>query len=178
MADTLLLLYSSTDGQTQRIMENIAATLSPASVELRDIQQPFTPQWDNYRAVLIGASIRYGHFNPAVEQFIGQHQQTLNTRPSAFFGVNLTARKEGKNTPQTNAYIKKFLQRSPWKPKLAAVFAGALYYPRYKWFDRIMIQLIMRITGGETDTSKEIEYTNWDKVKEFAQQFSELARLK
>ncbi len=31
-----------------------------------------------------------------------------------------------------------------------------------------MIQLIMKITGGETDTTKEVEYTNWQKVSEFA----------
>ena len=37
------------------------------------------------------------------------------------------------------------------------VFAGALLYPRYKWIDRVMIQLIMKITNGETDTTKEIE---------------------
>lgn len=34
-----------------------------------------------------------------------------------------------------------------------------------------MIQFIMRITGGETDTSKEVEYTDWQKVEAFADQF-------
>jgi menaquinone-dependent protoporphyrinogen oxidase len=32
-----------------------------------------------------------------------------------------------------------------------------------------MIQLIMRMTGGETDTSKEVEYTDWQQVAKFAQ---------
>ena len=45
------------------------------------------------------------------------------------------------------------------------MFAGALLYPRYKWIDRVMIQLIMKITGGETDTTKEIEYTDWGNLK-------------
>jgi menaquinone-dependent protoporphyrinogen oxidase len=35
-----------------------------------------------------------------------------------------------------------------------AVFAGALRYPRYRWYDRFMIRLIMKMTGGETDTVK------------------------
>ena len=52
------------------------------------------------------------------------------------------------------------------------MFAGALRYPRYRWFDRIMIQFIMRMTGGETDTSKEVEYTDWEKVTRFAQDFA------
>ncbi len=34
-----------------------------------------------------------------------------------------------------------------------------------------MIQLIMRMTGGETDTSKEVEYTDWQEVSRFTQDF-------
>jgi menaquinone-dependent protoporphyrinogen oxidase len=44
------------------------------------------------------------------------------------------------------------------------VFAGALRYPRYRWYDRFMIRLIMKMTGGETDTSKEVVYTDWQQV--------------
>ncbi len=67
--------------------------------------------------------------------------------PSAFFAVNLTARKPEKRSPQTNAYTRKFLLSSPWQPKQCAVFAGALRYPRYRWFDRVMIRFIMKMTG-------------------------------
>ncbi|CSD04558.1 protoporphyrinogen oxidase [Vibrio cholerae] len=35
----------------------------------------------------------------------------------------------------------------------------------------MMIRLIMTLTGGETDTSKEVEYTNWEKVSQFGEQF-------
>lgn len=64
--------------------------------------------------------------------------------------------------------------KSPWKPTLIGVFAGALYYPRYGWFDKTMIKFIMSMTGGETDTTKEVEYTNWEKVALFADKFKEL----
>lgn len=178
MADTYLLLYASTDGQTVKIMQQIAKELQQhtpqAQVHLHDVQQPLQPQWDTYRAVVIGASIRYGHFSRHVQRFIAQYAHELQQQPNAFFGVNLTARKPEKSTPQTNAYVRKFLQRSPWQPALAAVFAGALYYPRYRWFDRVMIQLIMRMTGGETDPSKEVEYTDWKKVSEFAEKVATL----
>jgi menaquinone-dependent protoporphyrinogen oxidase len=48
------------------------------------------------------------------------------------------------------------------------VFAGALLYSKYGFVDKFMIRLIMKITGGETDTSKDIEYTDWHKVDDFA----------
>ena len=124
--------------------------------------------------MLVGASIRYGYFNKVLDKFITQHLSQLNSMPSAFFGVNLTARKAEKSTPETNAYMRKFLDKTPWKPRLTGVFAGALLYPRYKWIDRVMIQLIMKMTKGETDPTKEIEYTDWNKVSEFATKFSKI----
>ncbi|WP_386688380.1 menaquinone-dependent protoporphyrinogen IX dehydrogenase [Lonepinella sp. MS14437] len=159
-----LILYSSYDGQTKRIAEFLASKLS-SEVEVRSISEQICFDFDR---IIIGASVRYGYFNKNLYKFIKKNTALLNSKPSAFFGVNLTARKDDKNTPETNVYVRKFLQCIAWKPQCSAVFAGALLYPRYNWFDRMMIKLIMKITGGETDTDKEIEYTNWDKVTEFA----------
>ncbi|MFZ7235100.1 menaquinone-dependent protoporphyrinogen IX dehydrogenase [Avibacterium avium] len=163
-----LILYSSYDGQTQKIAQFLAEKLS---AEVRSINENMADLAE-FERIIIGASIRYGHFNKLLYKFIEKNTALLNHKQTAFFGVNLTARKAGKNTPETNVYVRKFLQRISWKPSLSAVFAGALFYPRYGWFDRMMIRFIMKITGGETDISKEVEYTDWRKVAEFAEQFS------
>ena len=65
--------------------------------------------------------------------------------------------------------------------KVACYFAGALRYPRYRWYDRFMIRLIMKMTGGETDTRKEVVYTDWSQVASFAREIAHLtgdSRLK
>ncbi|MEG3128860.1 menaquinone-dependent protoporphyrinogen IX dehydrogenase [Pantoea cypripedii] len=170
-----LIVYSSRDGQTQKIAGRIAQTLAPQQLcDVIDVQQTTSLDWTQYDRVLIGASIRYGHFHPALMKFVTTHLTQLQQRASGFFSVNLTARKADKCTPETNVYTHKFLTQSPWQPDCCAVFAGALRYPHYRWFDRVMIQLIMRMTGGETDTSKEVEYTDWQKVALFAQDFVQL----
>lgn len=168
-----LLLYSSQEGQTRKIIEHIAQHMPEYSCEIRDLHQVTDVVLADYDKVLIGASIRYGRLNDKLYQFIQHNLTELRRGKAAFFCVNLTARKEqqGKDTPAGSAYIKTFLKKSPWQPERMAVFAGALYYPRYRWFDKMMIRLIMTLTGGETDTSKEVEYTNWDKVALFAEQF-------
>ncbi len=110
-----------------------------------------------------------------------KHTAVLNKLPGAFYSVNLVARKAEKRTPQTNSYTRKFLLSSPWQPDLCAVFAGALRYPRYRWYDRFMIRLIMKMTGGETDTRKEVVYTDWSQVASFAREIAHLtddSRLK
>lgn len=170
--EKILLLHSSTDGHTIKILNYIKEKLgSEVECELQNINLITTIDFTLYDRIMIGGSIRYGHLNKNLYAFIANNLSQLEQNKVAFFCVNLTARKVEKNTPETNAYMQTFLSKSKWIPELQAVFAGALYYPRYKWFDRVMIQLIMKITGGETDSSKEVEYTDWDKVEQFAIQF-------
>lgn len=173
--EKVLLLHSSCEGQTIKILKHIEQDLGEQyQCEYADVHLVSDIDLRIYDRVLIGASVRYGHLNKKLYQFIGQNLQQLQQANVAFFCVNLTARKEGKDTPATSAYIKKFLLKSPWHPKMMAVFAGALRYPRYNFFDRTMIKLIMKLTDGETDTTKEIEYTDWQKVSDFSQQFKSL----
>lgn len=171
-----LILFSTRDGQTREIASYLASELKELGVYADVVNLNRTPEieWAKYDRVVIGASIRYGHFHPALESFVKKHLQTLNTLPSAFYSVNLVARKPEKSSPQTNSYTRKFLLSSPWKPDHCAVFAGALRYPRYRWYDRFMIRLIMKMTGGETNTSQEVVYTDWQQVAHFAREIAQL----
>lgn len=163
-------------GKQKKIILKMAEQLRTLGREcdIRDLNTEQSLNLAAYDKVLVGASIRYGHFNKKLLRFATTHQNQLNSMNTAFFAVNLTARKEGKDTVETNAYTRKFLEACPWKPTLKSVFAGALFYPRYKWFDRTMIRLIMKMTDGPTDPNTEIEYTNWENVTQFASEFDKL----
>lgn len=172
-----LILYSTREGQTREIATRLGVELKAMGREsdIRNLHGIDDISWGEYDRVVIGASIHYGHFNRAVNQFIARYQQQLSEIPSAFFSVNLVARKPEKSTPETNPYTHKFLMNSPWKPGCCAVFAGALRYPRYGWLDKFMIRLIMKMTDGETDTRKEVVYTDWQQVAQFAAEIAQLA---
>jgi menaquinone-dependent protoporphyrinogen oxidase len=124
--------------------------------------------------IVIGASIRYGKHQPLVAQFIQRHQALLESKRNAFFTVNIVARKAEKNRPETNPYLIKFLRQISWKPQLLGVFAGKLDYPRYGFFDRFMIRLIMRMTQGPTDPTAVIDFTDWQQVEAFGQRLSSM----
>lgn len=174
----ILILFSTRDGQTREIAAAIASELKEQTfdVDMVNLHRAEAIAWQDYAGVVIGASIRYGHFHATLESFVKKHQQALKALPSAFYTVNLVARKPEKRTPQTNSYTRKFLLNSPWEPDRCAVFAGALRYPRYSWYDRVMIRLIMKMTEGETDTSKEVVYTDWQQVTHFAREIAQLVR--
>ncbi|MEN0615653.1 menaquinone-dependent protoporphyrinogen IX dehydrogenase [Klebsiella indica] len=173
-----LILFSTRDGQTHEIASFLASELKEQGIDTDtvDLNRTHDIEWSQYDRVVIGASIRYGHFHPALGRFVKKHLQSLQSLPGAFFSVNLVARKPEKRTPQTNSYTRKFLLNSPWKPQRSAVFAGALRYPRYRWYDRFMIRLIMKMTGGETDVRKEVVYTDWQQVGRFAQEIAQMTR--
>jgi menaquinone-dependent protoporphyrinogen oxidase len=170
-----LFLYSTREGQTKKILEFMVERLPDHECDLIDIHTCVSVDLSSYDKVLIAASIRYGKFNKLLYQFIDRHHAALTKAHAMFVCINLTARKEseGKDTAEGSVYVKTFVTKSPWIPTYIAVFAGALRYPRYNLFDRYMIKLIMKLTGGETDTSKEVEYTNWGKVSKFAKYFAE-----
>lgn len=169
----VLLLYTTHEKQTLKIMQRIKTHLEgKCDCDLIELLPDTKIDLGNYKAVLIGCSIRYGFYSKTMKKFIDDNYQQLNALKSGFFGVNVVARKPNKNTPETNLYTKKFLAKIAWQPTIKAVFAGALYYPKYNWFDRNMIRFIMWLGKGDTDVTKEvIEYTNWTKVDEFAEQF-------
>ena len=164
-----LFLYSTTDGHTKRICEYIGNILKqqnheikidPISLELKKLSE--------YDAIILGASIRYGKHQKSVFNFINKHKDLLETKKSAFFSVNVVARKNEKNSPNTNPYMKKFLKTSSWQPNKLGVFAGKVDYPSYKFFDKYIIRMIMWITKGPTDISQSYEFTDWKVVENFA----------
>ncbi len=165
-----LLLTSSTDGQTEKIMRVLAAEMLTDAYDIKNIHaiNENDIDWEAYDKVVIGASIRYGHYHKKLYGFIARHYGQLNQKQAYFFGVNLVARKSAKNTPETNSYTRKFLNKIAWKPKKSAVFAGACRWSQYNFWQTKIIQLIMLITKGPTDTSQDIEFTDWDNVRSFA----------
>jgi len=166
-----LIIFSSTDGHTKKICEKIASFLNESSnVRLTSLLDAKKINLSNFEKIIIGASIRYGNYSQELFKFVNLNKNILDKKKSAFFSVNVVARKPGKNTPETNPYIKKFLRKSKWIPKKINVFAGKVDYPTYNLLDKYIIKLIMFITNGPTDTTRSYEFTDWSKVKDFTEE--------
>lgn len=165
-----LIIYSTTDGHTRTICSQIASTIGAHGheVDLRPLKDNAEIDLTPYDKIILGASIRYGKHQPEVFSFIERNLALLEQKESAFFTVNIVARKSHKNQPDTNPYMQKFLQQIDWKPDHLEVFAGRLDFPRYKWSDRMMIRFIMWMTKGPTAKDTVVEYTDWDRVRAFA----------
>ena len=163
----ILLTYSTVDGHTKTICEKILSYSKTSQVDILPIDSSINIK--DYDTVVIGASIRYGKYREEIFEFIKENEELLDSKDNAFFSVNVVARKENKNKPETNPYLIKFLNKISWQPKILDVFAGKIDYPKYKFLDKYAIKFIMWITKGPTDTSKVYEFTDWNRVKSFAE---------
>ena len=174
---SVLIIYTSFDGQTARVAERIGTRLQDAghNVTVR-AAEALEVLWelDTHDAILIGGAIRFGKHKRYLVELVRDHLEDLVRRPTAFFSVCKSAGGPGARPDAAQRYIDEFLQRTGWKPAFARSFAGALRYTRYNFFIRSMIRLIMTVTGGDTDTSRDFEYTDWSAVDAFADEFATL----
>ena len=106
-----LIIYSSTDGQTKKICETIKENLTSGNkFQLISLDEALHFNLEKCEKIIIGASIRYGRHNKKVIDFIIKNKNILKLKKTAFFSVNVVARKEEKSTAETNPYILNFLK--------------------------------------------------------------------
>jgi len=88
--------------------------------------------------------------------------------PSLFLSVCLGVLE--RDNPKAQAELarigEKFLARTGWRPTQSKTIAGALLYSRYNSLIRWAMRRIVAKAGGDTDTSRDYEYTDWDDLKQ------------
>ena len=174
------LFFATRDGQSRRIAERIANGLAgegiPAPPQDLAAVSASASSLAAAELVVLVAAVRYGSPLPEAEQFLARFQALRDPPGLVLLSVNLTARKPGKDTAEGNVYLRKSIARHRLAPLLALAIAGRLDYSRYGRFDRQLIRLIMKLTGGPTDPGTCIEYTPWDVVDDVALRIAELYR--
>jgi menaquinone-dependent protoporphyrinogen oxidase len=174
----MLLYYATHDGQSRRIARRIAGRLADRGIAAtpQDLADVTPSPADLAQAPLVAAvlAIRYGKHLAQSQRLIDACRACPAPPPLALASVCLTARKPGKDTAEGNVYLRKFIARNHLKPALATAIAGRLDYPRYHWLDRLAIRFIMLMTGGPTDPTATVEFTDWQKVDAFADRIAQL----
>jgi len=171
-----LILYATTEGQTARIAERISQTLRQKGHEV-DVQRAVAggtgPDPANYEGVIVGAAIHYGKHPRFLRTFVRRHREALAARPSAFYSVSLSAGGPNPKPKAAQRYLDKFLRRTGWRPRQAVSMAGALQFSKYGPIKRRVMLIFVTLGGGDTDTSKDYEYTDWSEVARFADAFAQ-----
>ena len=170
-----LIIYGTKEGQTAKIAERLGEMIRQRGHEV-DVanarRYPSDLSLDAYKGIIVGSPVHAGRYSPSAGKFIRRYKTQLENRPSAFFSVSLSD--VGDNEAQRaflNTRIQKFFNQTGWHPSLIGRFAGCLAYTRYGFCTRILMQCMSKSMGHPSDSSRDYEYTDWDKVAKFGDEF-------
>jgi menaquinone-dependent protoporphyrinogen oxidase len=177
----LLVLYGTTDGQTAKIAQAVAATWRARGADVDVVQagkEGKDPRPQDYDGIVVAASVHVGGYQRAVRSWVRRHAAALTEKPTAFLSVCLgVLQPDAGVRADLDRIMDRFVGETGWTPTMTKSVAGALRYSRYGWLKRWVMRRIVRKAGMETDTRRDYEFTDWAELEVFAKGFFWTAKL-
>jgi menaquinone-dependent protoporphyrinogen oxidase len=182
----LLVVYATRDGHTRKIAEHVAATMRARgdAVDVVDAAS-VPPEFDvsRYGGVVLTASLHAGKHEREMVGFAKTNRVALDSMPTAFLSVSLTEasvedrtasfERRAKAAEEVKAAEEAFCHETGLHPARMWPVAGALLYREYGILKRLVLQMIARRAGRDTNTSLDYDYTDWQALDRFTQMMVE-----
>lgn len=180
---SICVLYATREGHAAKVAAHFAQALIERGLqvdlfEVRDF--PF--QLNVYQAVVLAASVHGGHHEKEMVRFVRENRRPLEAMHSAFLSITLseagaeridaTAEEHAGFVNDVQLMLERFYDETGWHPEHVKPVAGALAYSKYNFLVKLMMRRIARQAGGSTDTSHDVEYTNWADLEAYASQLA------
>lgn len=170
----ILVLYGTSEGHTEKIATTMANTLYDLGCDADVIKAgTIDPAMAGYDGVIVAASVHGGRFQKPLVACVRNHADEIASKPNALVEVCLAVlqKNDPKVAAELAAIVDRFSQETGWTPMTIKPVAGALPYTKYNFLVRWIMKRIVAKAGGDTDTSRDYVYTDWDDVAAFAREF-------
>jgi menaquinone-dependent protoporphyrinogen oxidase len=169
----ILILFGTTEGHTAKVARFLGGELGALGADVDVIDAATAdPDPEGYEGVLVAGSLHARGYQPSIVRWARAHADALDRMPSAFVSVCLGVLQQDVRVIRAlDAIVERFGAATGWSPERVKLVAGALPYTRYGWFKRHMMRRIVRQAGGDTDMSRDYEYTDWNDLRVFARTF-------
>jgi menaquinone-dependent protoporphyrinogen oxidase len=168
-----LIIYGTTEGQTKKIAERAGERISQEGHEVEIVNSEsleVLPNLASIDGVILASSIHQERHQDSVINLVLAHRSQLETRPTAFISVSLSAA-----TPDGRAMAQQYLDRFTWvtkfEPTKTLLLAGALRFSEYDYFKVEIVKHIVSKTAGVFDQTGDHEFTDWNALAEFIDGF-------
>ncbi len=170
-----LIVYGSNTGSTEEIAETIASKLSDSGikVDLVDLKKkPIRPE--GYDLVIAGSGIKMDKWTPEALNYLKDNEESLSLRPHAIFVSSGFASEPSRREQSRVDYIDAVLEKHPkLKPVSTGLFGGLYDWKRYNFvIKRLVISLLKSMGHTEVDTSKPLDFRDWDMINAWAEELA------
>ena len=175
----IAVIYATTEGHTRKIAKAIADRFDSLgwSVNLLDAaDKPSAEILTHADAAILAGSLHVHVFQNALAHFAKHNAERLNAMPTAFCAVSLSALGEPEEKDGAGECVEKFLAKTGWRPAVTQHVAGALMFTKYDFFKTWIMKRIAKDHGMDVSTGEDIEYTDWDALNVFCDEFAARAK--
>ena len=169
---TIAIAYATRHGHTTKVAEYLAAALRREGIDVQLVdtdEPPRDPHLERVAAVIVAAPIHAGGYPRSTVRWVRAHARELTRVPSAFCSIGLAvASRTTDGRGKTQPIVDAFQRETGWRPGRTELVAGALAYSKYNVIVRFVMRRIAAANGGDTDTSRDYEYTDWEALRRFA----------
>lgn len=173
---TVLVIYASVEGHTRKIAEHAAARLEAVGeqVVLGDVREPGFAVPGRFDGVLVCAPIHIGRYPSPVARFIIDWKAALAEVPTAMISVSLGIHSENaEERTEAEGFPARLERKTGFHFPRVHHAAGALKYLEYDFFKRALMRQISQKEGGPVDTGRDYEFTDWQALDAFVQNFAD-----
>ena len=165
----ILIAYGTTEGHTRTICEQIRDWLveSGHEVQLVDTKAKAPDlSFADIECAIVAGSLHQEKHQPSLVRFVKKYRESLSAVPSLMLSVSLTAvLRDDKHLAEAKVCVDRFTVDTKWMPKTVHLVAGALKYTKYDWMKRMLMRMIAKKNGGDTDVHQDYIYTDWNDLR-------------
>jgi len=171
----ILVMYATREGQTGKVANRLAEHLVAAGATVETLNAGDKPavrgmQLESFDLLVFGGSMHAGGVESELVDFINSHRKQISRHRRSFFLVLLSAATKNPDLRTkwlADACAKLVSQLEVDFDEIEMV-AGALRYSKYSAPMKWVMKRIADQAGEGTDTSKDYEYTDWQRVEDYA----------
>ena len=172
----VLIVFGTTDGHTRTVAHRMAKMFAAHETDVDIVEagtQDVNPLY--YNAVVVCASVHAGGYQRNLSKWVRMHATVLSSQRTAFVSVCLgILQRDPAVDRDLDRIAQRFFAATGWQPTRVKQVAGALLYRRYGWLKRLVMKRIVAKAGGDVDTSRDYEYTDWSDLRAFVDEFMRL----
>lgn len=174
----VLIVFTTKRGHTRAVAKRMAEVVAARGLGavLADLARvPDRLPVDDVDGVILAGPVHFGRHPRRLRAFAKRNRAALEGLPSAFVSVSGAAMGDDpEHRSEARGYADGFAERTGWTPDRTCLAGGAVAYTKYNPLLRRVMRSISRKEGRSTDTSRDHDYTDWDAVEGFAEEFGEL----